>query len=77
MTKKDINHRRLLCYPSEKNVSIFIAICHKQKKRRSSLMHEMFKSFINKLSEEQKKEYLELYKTMTPEQIKNVGYEAD
>jgi len=40
-------------------------------------MHEMFKGFINQLTDEQKTKYLELYKTLTPEQIKNVGYNND
>lgn len=74
---KNINHRRLLCYPSEKNVSIFIAICHKSNKRKAGLMHEIFKASINKLTDEQKAEYMELYKSLTPEQIKNVGYNND
>lgn len=77
MAKKDINHRRLMCYPSERNVSIFIAICHKSNKRKASLMHEIFKNTINKLSDEEKAKYIELYKTLTPEQIKNVGYKND
>lgn len=40
-------------------------------------MHEIFKEAINKLSDEKKAEYMELYKTLTPEQIKNVGYKND
>lgn len=74
---KNINHRRLLCYPSEKNVAIFVAICFKSNKRKAGLMHEMFKNSINKLTDKQKEEYLELYKSLTPEQRKNVGYKND
>ncbi len=38
-------------------------------------MHEIFKGAINKLTDKQKEEYLELYKSLTPEQVKNVGYD--
>lgn len=70
---KDANSRRLLCFPNKKNTSIFLAICFKENKKKSSLMHEMFLSFINRLSEDKKQEYLLIYKTLSEEQIKKIG----
>lgn len=40
-------------------------------------MNEMLKSFLAKLSQSQLDEYLELYKTLTPEEIKNVGKKTE
>lgn len=40
-------------------------------------MHEMLKSFLSKLTEQQRDEYLELYKSLTDEQIKNVGFKTE
>lgn len=74
---KDANNRRLLAFPNQRNFSIFVAICYKSNKKKATLMHEMLKNFLSKLTEQQKEEYLELYKKMTPEQIKNVGYDND
>jgi len=69
----DANKRRLLCFPNKRNSAIFLAICFKEKKKKSSLMHEMFLSFINRLSEDKKQEYLDLYKTLSEDQIKKIG----
>lgn len=74
---KDANSRRLLCFPNKRNFAIFIAICHKSNKKRATLMHEMLKSFLSKLTEQQRDEYLELYKSLTDEQIKNVGFKTE
>ena len=70
---KDANSRRLLCFPNKRNAAIFLAICFKENKKKSSLMHEMFLSFINRLSEDKKQEYLLIYKTLSEEQIKKIG----
>lgn len=74
---RDANSRRLLCFPNKRNFAIFIAICHKSKRKKATLMHEMLRSFLNKLTEQQKEDYLEIYKQMSEEQIKNVGYNGE
>lgn len=70
---KETNKRRLVIYPSTKNVSIFLAICFKENRKKSTFAHEWFLSYINKLSDDKKTEYLTLYKTLSAEQIKNIG----
>ena len=73
----DANKRRLVFYPNKRNFSIFIGVCFQHNKRRASLMDDMLQLFLSKLTEEQKKEYIEIYKQMSEEQIKNVGYNGE
>jgi len=71
---KDANSRRLLCFPNKRNFALFIAICHKSNRRKAALMNEMLKGYLNKLTDTQRDEYLELYKSLTEDQIKKVGF---
>jgi len=70
---KSLNARRVVGSLSQRHFAIFIARCFKLNQKRSSVLIGIVKEKLESLPENEKQMYLDLYKTLSSEQIKNIG----
>ena len=71
------NKRRIVIYPSVRNLSIFLGMCFEKSQKKGSFAHDWFVQSINRLSDAKKQYYLDLYKTLSEDQIKKIGMKGE
>lgn len=70
---KSLNLRRIVCFPRNRHFAIFIVHCLKSNCKRSQMLVEIVEKSIEQLPEKTQNEYLEIFKTLTPNDIKSIG----
>lgn len=64
----DLNARRLVTYPSRKIHAIVVALCFDEERKKSEVLDEALKAYVDKIPENKKTLLLKIYKDMTTPQ---------
>jgi len=60
-------------YPNRRSFAIFVAYCYTLRIKKAALVKKVMDEFLDTLPESRKKELLEIYNTLTPDQKKFPG----